>query len=222
MDTILKIAAAELGQKEIAGPGNNPSIINYAKESGFKWVNDDETPWCSIFVNWIAQKVGLQRSNNANARSWLSVGQSVDQAPEPGDIVVFWRESIDSWKGHVGIFLGFSVDAKRVYCLGGNQGNQVSVTAFSKENILGFRRVSNKSTLSIPDKILKKNDTGNDVKALQDALKAININCGTSDGDFGPLTENAVKKLQSMKTNLTINGVFDAPTRSFLFEILNQ
>jgi hypothetical protein len=30
--------------------------------------------------------------------------------PEPGDIVVFWRESPQSWKGHVGIFTGISFD----------------------------------------------------------------------------------------------------------------
>jgi len=44
MDNLIKIAAAELGEKEISGSGNNPTIVNYGKESGFPWVNDDETP----------------------------------------------------------------------------------------------------------------------------------------------------------------------------------
>jgi uncharacterized protein (TIGR02594 family) len=222
MDIIVKIAAEELGQKEITGPANNPAILNYAKESGFNWVSDEETPWCSIFMNWVAKKAGLQYSHNANARSWLNVGHPVDQFPEPGDIVIFWRDQRDSWKGHVGIFLGFSADGKRVYCLGGNQGNQVSITAYSKDNVLGYRRLSCSSNIIIPDKILKIGNTGEDVKTLQNALKSISIYCGTSDGIFGPLTEKAVKELQSMKTGLTINGVFEALTRNFLIETLNQ
>jgi hypothetical protein len=35
------------------------------------------------------------------------------------------------------------------------------------------------------------------------------------------MTEDAVKLLQSMKTGLTINGVYNQETRDFLFEILN-
>jgi uncharacterized protein (TIGR02594 family) len=222
MDKLLKIAIAELGQKEITGPGNNPVIVNYASEAGFTWVNDDETPWCSIFVNWVAKKAGLQGSNMTNARSWLFTGLPVDCTPEPGDIVVFWRDQPDSWKGHVGIFFGFSMDGKRVYCLGGNQGNQVSLSAFPKETVLGYRRLSNPAGISIPDKILKKGYTGDDVKTLQSALKSIGIDCGTCDGNFGPKTEAAVKKLQSMKTYLPIDGVFEKNTRIFLLELLKN
>lgn len=222
MDKILKIAITELGQKEIKGPEHNPTIVNYAKEAGFKWINDDETPWCSIFVNWVAKKAGLQTSNQLNARSWLQVGVNVNDAPEPGDIVIFWRDKPESWKGHVGFFFGYSKDGKRVYCLGGNQGNQVSVSAYSKDNILGFRRITKTNMINLPDKILKEGDKGNDVKALQDALKAAGIDCGTSDGDFGHKTKKAVEQLQSMKTGLKIDGVYGKKTREYLFEILNQ
>jgi uncharacterized protein (TIGR02594 family) len=221
MDKILKIAVAELGEKEIQGPEDNPTIVNYAKEAGFDWIDDDETPWCSIFVNWVAKKAGLKASGKANARSWMLEGINVDNSPEPGDVVVFWRGSPDSWKGHVGFFFGFSSDGERVYCLGGNQGNQVSVSAFSVDNVLGFRRLAVSGMTSIPDPVLKRDDQGDRVKDLQDALKAANIDCGTSDGDFGPMTEDAVKLLQSMKTGLAINGIYNQETRDFLFEILN-
>lgn len=222
MDKILQIAVAELGQKEISGPEHNPTIINYAKEAGFSWVNDDETPWCSIFVNWVANKAGLKGSNEANARSWLLTGLNVDMTPEPGDIVIFWRGSPDSWLGHVGIFFGFSIDGERVYCLGGNQGNQVSVSAFSIDNVLGFRRLTASGMTNLPDAVLKKDDRGDPVKALQDSLKAAGFDCGTSDGDFGTKTEDAVKLLQSMKTGLPVDGVYNKATKDFLFEVLNQ
>lgn len=222
MDNLLKVAINELGQKEISGPEHNQTILNYAREAGFTWINDDETPWCSIFINWVAKKAGLNSSNKLNARSWLLVGGNVDNAPEPGDIVIFWRESPESWKGHVGIFFGFSIDGTRVYCLGGNQGNQVSVTAYPKANVLGFRRLSVSEMITLPDVVLQKGDTGKYVKLLQDALKAAGIECGTSDGIFGPTTEKAVKKLQAMKTNLKIDGVYGPATRNFLMEVLNQ
>jgi uncharacterized protein (TIGR02594 family) len=221
MDKLLKIAVAELGQKEISGPAHNPAIVNYAKEAGFAWVNDDETPWCSIFVNWVAKKAGLRGSGKANARSWLLSGKNVDNAPEPGDIVVFWRGSPDSWLGHVGFFFGFSIDGERVYCLGGNQGNQVSVSAYSIENVLGFRRLVPSGIVSLPAPVLKKGDKGDKVKGLQDALKEAGFDCGTSDGDFGNRTENAVKLLQSMKTGLPVNGVYNKETKDLLFEVLN-
>lgn len=222
MDEILKIAVPELGQKEISGPEHNPTIVNYAKEAGFTWINDDETPWCSIFVNWVAKKAGLPTSNKLNARSWLLEGQVVDNTPEPGDLVIFWREKPQSWKGHVGIFFGFSADGKRVYCLGGNQGNQVSVSAYLRDTALGFRRLSASPGIKLPNKILKKGDTGEDVKLLQNALKFAGIDCGTSDGIFGPATEKAVKDFQSMKTGLKIDGIYGTLTRNFLLKILNQ
>ncbi len=222
MDKILKIAIAELGQKEISGPEDNPTIVNYAKDAGFAWVDDDETPWCSIFVNWVAKKAGLKGTNKANARSWLLTGLNVDATPEPGDVVIFWRGDPNSWQGHVGIFFGFSIDGERVYCLGGNQGNQVSVSAYSIDNILGFRRLIASGMTSLPDPVLKKGDKGDHVKALQDSLKAAGIDCGTSDGDFGTKTENAVKLLQSMKTGLAVDGVYNEATKDFLFEVLNQ
>lgn len=221
MDTLIKTAIAELGQKEVPGADDNAAIVRYAHESGFNWINDDETPWCSIFVNWCAKKVNLRGTGKADARSWLFAGQRVEN-PEPGDVVVFWREKPESWKGHVGFFFGFSKDGLRVYCLGGNQGNQVSISAFPINTILGFRRLAPSSTVILPDAVLRIGNTGNAVKNLQDALKIAGFDCGTSDGDFGKKTEDAVKALQSTRFGLRVDGIFDETTRVYLLEILNQ
>jgi uncharacterized protein (TIGR02594 family) len=221
MDTLIKTAIAELGQKEVPGADDNVAIVRYAHESGFSWINDDETPWCSIFVNWCAKKVNLKGTGKADARSWLFAGQRVE-SPEPGDVVVFWREKPESWKGHVGFFFGFSRDGLRVYCLGGNQGNQVSISAFPVNTILGFRRLAPSATIILPDTVLRFGNTGNTVKNLQDALKLAGFDCGTSDGDFGKKTEDAVKSLQSTRFGLRVDGIFDETTRVYLLEILNQ
>lgn len=222
MDELLKIAFSQLGEKEIENPENNPTIVKYARESGFDWVNDDETPWCSIFVNWVARQAKLKQSKSTMARSWLRVGLNVDTSPEPGDIVVFWRDDPDSRKGHVGFFMGYSPDLKRVYCLGGNQGNQVSLGAYTKDNILGFRRLRSSGITALPDPVLKNGDKGTAVKQLQDAHKTEDFNCGTDDGDFGLKTEKAVKELQTHKQGLTIDGVYGKKSRDLLFDLMNE
>ncbi len=51
MNKVLQIAFKELGTKEIKGQNHNQRIVDYAKEAGIKGINDDETPWCSIFAN---------------------------------------------------------------------------------------------------------------------------------------------------------------------------
>lgn len=219
MEQLLKIAFGELGTEEFVGDQNNPEVLKYAKETGIAGITTDEVAWCSTFVNWVAHKAGLQKSGKANARSWLNVGTKVT-VPEPGDVVIFWRESPQSWKGHVEIYLGVSFDKKRVYCIGGNQGNRVSVSAYRIENVLSYQRLSNSKSLVVPDPVLKRGSSGPAVVALQDALKLLSINVGTSDGAFGENTEKGVKELQTRKPNLEIDGVYNAETRDLLESLL--
>lgn len=215
MENLLKIAFNELGTEEIIGKEHNPEVLKYATETGIKGITSDEIPWCSTFVNWVASKAGLNYSGKPNARSWLNVGTKIT-SPEPGDVVVFWRESPQSWKGHVGFFLGLSPDRKRVYCLGGNQGNRVSVSAYRLNTVLSYQRLAPADKLEIPDPVLQKGSRGKAVAALQDALKLMNINVGTSDGAFGPKTEGGVKELQTRKTGLEIDGIYNSATRDLL------
>jgi uncharacterized protein (TIGR02594 family) len=215
MESLLKIAFNELGTEEIPGEEHNPEILKYASETGIQGITTDEIPWCSTFVNWVAWKCGLQYSGKPNARSWLNVGTRVI-LPEPGDIVIFWRESPQSWKGHVGFFLGLSPDKTRVYCLGGNQGNRVSVSAYRLNTVLSYQRLAPVSRLEIPEPVLQRGSRGKPVVALQDALKLLNIDVGTSDGAFGPKTETGVKELQTRMPNLTIDGIYNEITRDLM------
>lgn len=135
---MLKTALSQYGQKEVEGDSNNPTIVNYAKECGFSWVNDDETAWCSIFINWVAHKANYERTHKANARSWLNIGTEVE-SPSMGDIVVFKRGN-STWKGHVALFVNF--DGEFINVLGGNQANQVKISKYRKIDLLGYRRLS--------------------------------------------------------------------------------
>ena len=214
MKNIIEIASKEIGVKEAQGNANNERILQYAKEAGFKKYKSDASHWCSLFVNWCAEQADLERSYSLGARSWLRVGIPVTQ-PEPGDIVIFWRVAKDSWQGHVGIFNGYARNG-RIYCLGGNQGDQVSISARTEDNLLGFRRLSPAEDVHFPRKVLKRGSTGEMVVLLQDSLKLMNFDVGTSDGVFGEKTEDAIKSFQSTNENLKINGVFDKATREYM------
>jgi uncharacterized protein (TIGR02594 family) len=137
----VNVAHGELGQRDYPGPQYNPRVVEYLATTD-QAVNDDETSWCSAFVNWCMIRSGQPGTNNAAARSWLTYGQALS-APRPGCIVVLWRESPQSWKGHVGFFDGWDTGG-RVRLLAGNQGggadwDEVCVTTFPKERILAFR-----------------------------------------------------------------------------------
>jgi uncharacterized protein (TIGR02594 family) len=219
MKNIIEIATLEIGVKEVSGDGSNPRILQYARETGFKNYQSDESSWCSLFINWCAEQAGLERSFSLAARSWLRVGIPVTD-PEPGDIAVFWRVKRESWQGHVAIFTGFARNG-RIYCLGGNQNNQVSISARTEDKLLGFRRLRPSSEIHFPRKTLKKGSSGPLVTTLQDALKILNFDVGTSDGAFGSRTEQALKDFQSTNENLKINGVFDEATRKYMEAVLN-
>jgi len=138
MESVIKLALHEYGVKEISGPHHNPQILKYFEYIGQSWVKDDETSWCSAFANFIAKKAGLEHSGKLDARSWLKVGEETD-SPNVGDIVVLWRDSKTSWKGHVGFFV--NADKERIYILGGNQNNRVCIMAYPIDRLLSYRKL---------------------------------------------------------------------------------
>lgn len=139
MNDLLLKALTQFGVREVAGvDNNNPEILKYFKEIGQSWVKNDEMAWCSAFINWCAKASGYEYTGALNARSWLAVGRISDK-PEMGDIVILWRESKQSWKGHVGILIKELEDS--VLILGGNQGNEVSIKAYPKERVLSIRKL---------------------------------------------------------------------------------
>lgn len=137
---LLRLGLTQYGITEQQGINNNPEILKYFKDLDLEWIQKDETAWCSAYVNWVALRTKRQRSGSLKARSWLKVGQTVKQ-PKLDDIVIFWREKRISWKGHVGFFISYSEDKRYIYCLGGNQNNQVNISAYPAYRLLGFRRL---------------------------------------------------------------------------------
>ena len=129
----------EIGVAEKPGTtANSPRILEYFDATDYDWVKTDETAWCSAFVNWLAWSCGLERSGELNARSWLSVGHEV-KVPERGDLVIFWREDPDSWKGHVGLWI--RQEGSLIWTGGGNQKNKVGIDPYPADRVLGYRHL---------------------------------------------------------------------------------
>ncbi len=125
-----------LGVSEISGPFHNLRILEYFTATGLKPSRGDETAWCAAGLNWCLRVDGVTGTNAANARSFLKWGVEIDK-PRRGAIAVLWRESRESWKGHVAILVGWNTN--NVDLLGGNQGNTWSIRRYPRSRLLSLR-----------------------------------------------------------------------------------
>jgi uncharacterized protein (TIGR02594 family) len=138
----LEEALKMYGVTEVPGANDNPKVIALFDELGFDGSKlKDETSWCAAFANAILKRADMPYQNTLNARSFLKIGKQVF-TPQLGDVVVLWRESRKSWKGHVGFFIRETENY--IYILGGNQNNRVKISAYPKYRLLQYRRISKK------------------------------------------------------------------------------
>lgn len=136
----MPIALSERGVMERPGPADHPRIVEYLRstELDAALASNDETPWCSGFVNWCVEKSGLAGTNSAAASSWLGWGRAI-QTARRGCITVLSRKG----GAHVGFYAGQSEltygGARGIQLLGGNQSNQVCVADYDPARLLGYR-----------------------------------------------------------------------------------
>jgi len=130
----LQIAFSDLGLKEIKGRKSNPRVVEMFKHSGFPGVKSDETAWCAAAVGSWLKEAGLSNSKSLAARSYMEWGSPTSK-PKRGDVVVFKRGT--GWQGHVGLYLG--EQGGRIYHIGGNQSNSVSIASTPKSKLVGYR-----------------------------------------------------------------------------------
>lgn len=131
----LQIAENELGTEEIIGYKHEQRILEYHETTTLS-ADDDETPWCSSFVNWCFEKVPISGTGSARARSWNKWGTRLE-IPAFGCVVVMSRGRNPAF-GHVGFFCGFDKNGD-VMVLGGNQSNKVSIASYQISRVLSFR-----------------------------------------------------------------------------------
>ncbi len=134
VDDWLNIAKKEMGQTEIKGKKHNKRIVNYHDTTG-KFGND-ETAWCSSFVNWVMTKAGYEGTNSAWAKGWSKWGRKISK-PAYGSIAVIDWSKVGKKGGHVGFVVGKTSSGSMVL-LGGNQGDQVKLSAFKTSSIIAY------------------------------------------------------------------------------------
>ena len=138
---VLRTAVEEYGVENF-GKSNNPEVIKYFEETGFGNIKTDETSWCAAFVNYCVKQNGYKYPHSLTAKSWLGQGKKVTD-PKTGDIIIFWREKKNGWKGHVAFFVEADKENGVVYCYGGNQDGKVCIKTYPAERVLAYRRVVN-------------------------------------------------------------------------------
>lgn len=124
--------------KEFPGGATNPNIaLAYKSVDGLgdpSKLDDSEVSWCSVFANYCVQAVGGKGTRSAAARSWLKWGKPCK--PKQGCIVVFKRGN-SAWQGHVSFYV--KTEGEYVYCLGGNQSNDLNISKFKLADVLDYR-----------------------------------------------------------------------------------
>jgi uncharacterized protein (TIGR02594 family) len=141
-------AELELDVRALPGGEHNPKIVDYFDATNYQPGND-ETPWCSAFVNWIMEESGHRGTRSAAAISWLEWGKSLSSPAEGAITVIHYKardKKIDGCKpmttgsgNHVAFYARSS--ATHIYLLGGNQGRRVSEVGFPLKcwDIKGYR-----------------------------------------------------------------------------------
>lgn len=137
------------GLAEVPGAVHNPAVVAMLQLVD-RSVHDDETAWCSAFVNWVMFMLDGPRSGSLSARSWLAVGHPIalNEATPGRDVVILKRAkyapgpAVLEAPGHVGFFSALLYAPDRVRVLGGNQGDRVCFEEFPIERVLGVRRLA--------------------------------------------------------------------------------
>jgi uncharacterized protein (TIGR02594 family) len=146
-----------VGTKEVLGPKSNPTILDWATSLDINYKGDD-IPWCGLFV---AHCIGVTLpqevlpGNPLGARQWERFGDS--STARVGAIMVFWRDTPTSGKGHVGFYVGEDETAYQI--LGGNQSDSVCLTWLDKQRLVTARWPKGASFL-VTSSVRKRRDQG--------------------------------------------------------------
>jgi len=128
----VKTALKEIGVEEIHGIKHNDRVLQYHAVSG--GFSTDEVPWCGSFVNWVMHQYNYDTPKYpARAKSWLHFGKT-SIIPVLGSIAVKSRTG----GGHVCFVVGKNMNGD-LYCVGGNQNDEVNIRLYKKESFIDFR-----------------------------------------------------------------------------------
>jgi uncharacterized protein (TIGR02594 family) len=219
----LSVMRTLTGTKEVPGPEANPVITGMTTEIARIWSDvpgmetycnqpawdSDETAWCGVAAAYCLSEAGYMVPFGNGDTGKFGWADSFRTSPYlvqlsdyvPGAIVVMTR----SGGNHVTMY---ESDAGGGYinCRGGNQSNSVNVSSFAKSGVTGIMWPAAAPQPQIPRATIQKGSKGPDVVACQTSLGVY-----PADGDFGSITDGAVKGFQAA-CSITQDGVVGPTT----------
>lgn len=129
-----------LGVKETAGSATNPKLQPaFALLPSWLSKDDSKTAWCGVIRGYIGFQLGTgMPPEHYRAAAWEGWGTAVDlKKPttwQKGDTIIMKRT------GGFHVCLLDRVEGSKVYCLGGNQSNAVTIAPFAISGITAVRR----------------------------------------------------------------------------------
>lgn len=142
-DKIVIIAQKEIGKGEIIANNKGKDITRYFQ-------GKREGAWCCVFVSWVLSESDISELGyNVSSRKLFNKARElgwVVEHPQKGDLIVFWRENKNSWKGHIGIIE--RVSCGEIISIEGNVGKfpskvkRVKYPRYATPRLLGFIRIS--------------------------------------------------------------------------------
>lgn len=212
----LNAAWGELGVAERPGGGDNPRVVAYYSEAGHGEIRHDEVAWCAAFAGAMLRRAGAEGTKSLLARSYLSWGEALSEV-RLGAIAVLERG--EPWAGHVGFVVGTTPG--KVYLLGGNQGDAVTVAAFDSSRVLAYRWPASGAAQSPPG-LPSSNVSTTTSTIFQQALKhVLEMEGGFSDDPYdpgGPTNRGITLSEFARSKGVTI----DATSRARLVEELKR
>lgn len=223
-----------------AGGKNHTKFAKELHDAGF--FNGDKCgyDWCAVFVTWCAWKLtgSKEKAMNLLCQSgpygagctqsrgyYLSAGR-YDKNPKVGDQVIF--NSGSSKYVHTGIVI--NVDASYITTIEGNSANMVAQRKYRRNdaNIDGYghprygaepvkQETKAEEMCEVKMPYLKLGSKGEAVRSIQRICKNFGYYTLNIDGEYGPKTVAAVKKLQAY-LKVGVDGEVGAETYGALFK----
>lgn len=228
VQTILRVAAAEIGTKE------NPANSNRVKYNTEYYGNDiasSKRAWCCAFIWWVFKHAGYSSlfydgkkcaGCTTLMNHYKEKGQLVNGTTyRPGDLALFQFDK-DSAADHIGIIEKDNGDT--VTTIEGNtstasddNGGAVMRRTRKKSLLMAVARPAYpvEDTVTVEVTTLSKGSRGEPVRAAQLLLIGSGMGCGNSgaDGIFGADTDAAVRRFQSHH-GLAVDGIVGRKTWS--------
>lgn len=124
------------GTKEVPGPGDNPTLLAWAREVGLEHEYlHDSVAWCGLAMAVVAQRAGKSVvAEPLWALHWADWGVRVTDGAKLGDVLTFKRVG----GGHVALYVG--EDDLYYHIMGGNEGDQYTIIKMEKARLYTIRR----------------------------------------------------------------------------------